>query len=83
MNLPAGTFIRFEPLTPNPATLRWAVMNRESHHQVGTVSWHGPWRKYCFFPGPGMVFEEVCLQEIAAFLTAATTQHRQNKNQKP
>ena len=72
-------FITFEPLTPNPATKRWAVMPKDGSSQIGAVSWHGPWRKYCFFPVPSTVFEQVCLRDIADFCERETRLHRSAK----
>lgn len=74
-----GKFITFEELAPNPGTKRWAVMNKESRIQIGTVSWYGAWRKYCFHPGPMTVFEEVCLRDIAEFCESETGKHRAAK----
>ena len=75
-----GTHIRFDELTPNPATKRWAVMPKDGSQQIGTVSWYGPWRKYCFFPMAATVFEQVCLKEIACFIEGQTQLHRTAKS---
>jgi hypothetical protein len=75
-----GTHIRFDELTPNPATKRWAVMPKDGSQQIGTVSWYGPWRKYCFFPMAATVFEQVCLKEIACFIERQTQLHRTAKS---
>lgn len=75
---PAGsaTWIRFDELTPNPATKRWAVMPKDDGAQIGRVQWYGPWRKYCFMPMANTVFEQLCLREIAAFCEEQTKAHR-------
>jgi len=75
-----GTHIRFDELTPNPATKRWAVMPRDGSAQIGGISWYGPWRKYCFIPMPNCTFEQVCLREIADFIDTQTRQHRMAKS---
>lgn len=75
----SATYIRFDELTPNPSTKRWAVMSKDQGGRIGCVSWHGPWRKYCFFPMPSTVFEKVCLREIADFCENQTTQHQLGK----
>jgi len=75
-----GTHIRFDELTPNPATKRWAVMPKDGSQQIGTISWYGPWRKYCFFPMAATVFEEVCLREIGCFIEGETILHRRKKS---
>ena len=72
----SGTWIRFDELTPNPATKRWAVMPKDGSAQIGRVQWYGPWRKYCFMPVANTVFEQICLREIAAFCEDQTKLHR-------
>lgn len=70
-------YITFEPLPQaTPKTLRWKVVAKEGGGVIGTVSWYGPWRKYCFFPAPSTVFEQVCLRDIAAFCEMASVEHR-------
>lgn len=44
----SATWIRFDELTPNPATKRWAVMPKDGSAQIGRVQWYGPWHKYLF-----------------------------------
>jgi len=74
-----GTFIEFVPTAPNPKTKRWAVRSKDQGAQIGTVGWHGPWRKYCFMPLGNTVFEQVCLREVADFCEAETKRHREQK----
>jgi len=75
----SGTWIRFDELTPNPATKRWAVTTKDDI-QIGTVKWYGPWRKYCFFPMAETVYEQVCLRDIASFCETETKNHRAAKS---
>lgn len=70
-----GKWITFRPLTPKPKTKVWAVLSNDGG-QIGTVAWYGPWRKYCFSPEAGTVFEQVCLRDIAQFCEAETRLHR-------
>ena len=76
------SYINFVELTPNPATKRWAVMPEDGSAQIGMVKWHGPWRKYCFFPMGETVFEQVCLREIADFCENQTKAHCAQKGKK-
>ena len=75
----SATWIRFDELTPNPATKRWAVMPQDGSQQIGMVKWYGPWRKYCFFPMPETVYEQVCLRDIARFCETETLKHQKAK----
>ncbi len=71
-----NTWIRFEELPPAPKTKRWAVISKDQEITIGAVTWFGPWRKYCFHPEMGTVFEQVCLREIADFCESETLKHR-------
>ena len=61
------SFIEFVELPPNPKTKCWRVVAKQNSGVIGSVSWYGPWRKYCFFACPSTVFEENCLRDIANF----------------
>ena len=76
----SATWIRFDELTPNPATKRWAVMPQDGSAQIGMVKWYGPWRKYCFFPMAETVYEQICLRDIARFCETETLKHRAAKS---
>jgi len=40
--------------------------------KLGTISFFGRWRKYCFYPNEGMLFDHLCLTEIADFCKKQT-----------
>lgn len=50
--------------------------NKENNTCLGIVKWHGGFRKYSFFPGDKMVFEETCLNHIAHFLNQLMLQRK-------
>lgn len=56
-------------------TKRWAIVNIKTQVITGQISWHGAWRKYCFFPEANMLFDPDCLHMIANFVELATTNH--------
>lgn len=56
-------------------TTIWIIKNLNGS-PLGTISWKGQWRKYCFFPGANTVFDVNCLKEILDFLEEQTTLHR-------
>ena len=70
-----GTYITFKPGPPKPKTLTWFVYPKEGIDHLGIVQWYGPWRKYCFFPEHGSLYEQVCLREIADFCEQRTREH--------
>lgn len=60
-------------------TLVWDVTAILNGVCLGQIWWSGPWRKYCFHPNAGTVFEEDCLRTIAQFVEARTAEHRRAK----
>jgi hypothetical protein len=54
----------------------WIIRNT-SGDVLGTVSWHGAWRKYDFEThNKGDRFDHHCLREIADFCERVTKEHR-------
>jgi hypothetical protein len=82
-------WIRFEvmPLTANRKTRTWKVLAKQDGSLVGLVSWHAPWRRYCFIVQAYMpsasVFDDQCLRDIAAFVESRTRQHRRQRDTGP
>ena len=75
-------WIRFVECTAiERRTRRWSVQTRDGHAQLGTIEWYGPWRKYSFSPSmeAPLVFEEMCLRDVAAFVEARTREHREER----
>lgn len=75
----SGTHIEFTVRAADPKrkTARWDVFtNRGDGDYLGCVAWFSRWRKYCFYPERGCVFEQTCLGEIAEFITARTREHK-------
>lgn len=66
--------------SPSGKTNIWSVGNTDNGSRLGEVRWHGPWRKYSFFPAPGCIFEEDCLRDIATFVETATKEHRSDRS---
>jgi len=75
-----GTYISFRNVghIAKRTTLTWEVHNQGI---LGHVEWFSRWRKYCFAPVGGTVYEETCLREIAEFCVAATKEHKGVKAQ--
>jgi len=71
-------WIEFIEGTPKAKTKCWLVVAKDGG-TIGSVKWHGPWRKYCFFPYDYTVFEEDCLRDISNFIEGETAKHRSQK----
>lgn len=66
----AQKYISFKQF-PNPGkkTKTWGVYSTASFQDpVGVIKWHGPWRKYVFFPSEFCLFDSNCLDLISEFL---------------
>jgi hypothetical protein len=73
-------YLYFNKLNPPPGRKmpRFEIMNRATDAVLGEIRWYGAWRKYCFYPGAEVLFDEKCLREIADFCEARTRGHREN-----
>lgn len=76
---PEYEYIYFEAQTSTGKTGRWFCKNKKSEAILGTVSWSGAWRQYCFYPFQNTVFSKGCLHDIQDFLTIVTDCHRTSK----
>ena len=77
----SSKWITFQEAVPKPKTKVWHVLSRDQQASLGIVQWHGPWRRYAFFPYGFCVFEEQCLRDVAEFCEGKTREHRER--QKP
>ena len=64
-------------------TNTWEVWSLDEASHLGQVRWYSPWRKYCFFPASGTIWEEVCLRDVAVFLEWETKKHRAGRRAFP
>ena len=69
-------WIRFELAQTCPRTCIWTVYTNDGGC-LGEVKWWSGWRKYCFFPASGSLYEQDCLRDIANFCQEVTTIHRE------
>ena len=72
-------WIRFDKMAPGTKTDLWAIRALDGSGDLGAVKWFGAWRKYCFFPCDGTLYEQDCLRDIATFCETATAEYRQRK----
>lgn len=62
--------ITFENKTFNGKTWRVEVFGHKGSVLLGYLSFWAQWRKYVFFPTPGTLYDESCLDNIAQELKA-------------
>lgn len=70
----SGTHIWFAycGIPEGKKTRVWEVINSNNESFLGNIRWYNHWRKYCFYPEPACVFEEVCMREISQFIVERT-----------
>jgi hypothetical protein len=72
------SFLNFFDLgTPEGKKMPAYAVENKSHERLGMVRFSGAWRKYTFHPESGMLFDSVCLLEIATFISSATAKWRE------
>jgi len=50
----------------------WNVAASDNGEALGQVRWYPSWRRYCFYPKAGTIFDADCLAEIATFCSLKT-----------
>jgi len=75
-------YIHFEVGARNPSTTVWICHNTKYGDILGSVSWYGPWRQYCFFPEHGIVFSAGCMADIQAFIQEAMADHNAKREER-
>lgn len=43
------------------------VKNKTQDLPLGEIMWNAQWRKYCFYPSAGTVFDSECLKDVCHF----------------
>lgn len=51
----------------------WNVQTKDGG-VLGSIRWFGAWRKYCFYPSAGTIFDKSCLRDIADFCESQTNE---------
>jgi hypothetical protein len=67
--------------SPSGKTERWSVHAKQGGGALGEVKWYPGWRRYCFFPFAGTLYEQDCLRDIAAFCETETATHHSDQPQ--
>lgn len=67
---------REQPRAAGLRTKLWSVFSKKGGGLLGTVGWYATWRRHCFQPVEGCVFDPECLRDIAAFMEQQTREHR-------
>jgi hypothetical protein len=82
MNESAAKYIRIFELGASMSGLTgiYCVKNMRTGEICGEIRWHGAFRKYCFFPSDGFLFDASCLRIIVAHIETLMDARRKNKS---
>lgn len=63
MTIQIKSYLSFnELIIPTKKTKTYNVISGSA--TLGQIKWFSPWRRYCFFPYEGTLFDPNCLEEI-------------------
>lgn len=54
----------------------WVVRSEANDSYLGVIGWHAPWRRFCFFPVDGTIFDASCLEEMTSFIRARMAERK-------
>lgn len=57
------------------------IFSKDGDLPLGEISWHGPWRKFCFFPEKNTIFEITCLNDIIIFIQEKMNERNEKRGQ--
>lgn len=60
---------------PKRKTQTWSCRNKKCD-VLGQVRWYAPWRQYCFFTEPNIIYAKSCLIDIAYFIIHLNMEHK-------
>lgn len=44
------------------------IISKHSNTEIGQVKWYGAWRKFCFFPEKGTIWDNKCIKDLLDFI---------------
>jgi hypothetical protein len=62
-------------LTSSGKTKIFNVRTQDDRH-LGSILWHAPWRRYCFYPVENTLFDYGCMNQIAEFIEQQMAERR-------
>lgn len=77
------SYLYFREVTPSKSlkTRHWEVQNSDTGAVLGLIRFFNAWRKYVFAPLAGTLYDGNCLDEIAKFTEAQTSNWRESNRQ--
>jgi hypothetical protein len=61
----SNPYLRFEERSsPGRKTKQVDIFSVSNGDQLGLITWHGPWRQYCFWPADNTLWNKGCLETV-------------------
>lgn len=70
-------YIKFELFEKKKKTRVYSVKQHDTLFILGFIKWFAAWRKYCFYPEDGIIFDTSCLQAIIDFIKKLMDERRE------
>ena len=71
-------FIVVKTIQENRKTPIYFLVNN-NEDCIGTIKWHGAWRKFCFFPEPDTLWDNKCLNDVQKVINNVTAIYKESK----
>lgn len=71
-------YIHFVQVEDKGRTMVWECRNNSSGDVLAVVKWYRPWRQYCLFTAPGVVFNCDCLLDVCEFMRRVQGEHAES-----
>lgn len=77
-----GTYLRiFEYYVQERKTPILVIKNWDDM-ELGQIKWYQSWRKFCFYPDDGTIWDNKCLSELLEFINKYNGDWRKNNVKK-
>ena len=77
--LPDSKYLGFNRVKWSGKTWIVDVISKSSGIPLGEIKWWGPWRQYCFFPGPETLYNPGCLDAIKTTIRVLADERKGGK----
>lgn len=73
-------YFKVEVIPTKGKTNIYSIINKmDSSVHLGYIKWFGPWRKYCFYPTSGTVWDTKCLAGVVFFINELMAARKADK----
>lgn len=78
----SGTYFNItETNIAKQKTKLYTIVNNSNFQIIGKIKWYSGWRKYCFFPETGTLWDSKCLNELTVALENINSNYKNNKEE--